>query len=69
MDELQTGGGVIWVDLLYGDQEGGQLTIVRFGISEWPSDGDQEIGERAFVLRYWDSGDQTWPPDPHGSAT
>jgi hypothetical protein len=69
MDELQSGGGVIYVDLLYGDQEGRQLTIVRFGVSEWPSDGEQEIGERAYVLRYWDPGDQTWPPDAHGSAT
>jgi hypothetical protein len=69
MDALQAGGGMIWVDLLYGDHEGGQLTIVRFGMSEWPNDGDEEIGERAYVLRYWDPGGQTWPPDPHGSAT
>jgi hypothetical protein len=69
MDELQEGGGVIYVDMLYGDQEGGQLTIVRFGVSEWPSDGDQEIGERAYVLRYWDAVDQRWPPSRQGSAT
>ena len=69
MDALQSGGGVIYVDLLYGDQEGGQLMIVRFGISEWPSDGDEEIGERAYVLRYWDAGDQLWPPSSQGSAT
>ena len=62
-------GGVIWVDLLYGDHEAGQLMIVRFGISEWPSDGDEEIGERAYVLRYWDPGDQPWPPGDQGSAT
>jgi hypothetical protein len=43
--------------------------IVRFGISEWPRDGDDEIGERAYVLRYWDPGDQAWPPDTQGSAT
>jgi hypothetical protein len=69
MAALQSGGGVIYVDLLYGDHEGAQLTIVRLGISEWPSDGDKEIGERTYVLRYWDPGDQPWPPDPHGSAT
>ncbi len=40
----------VMVDLLYGDHEGGQRTIVRFGISDWP---DVE-GERAEVLRYWD---------------
>jgi hypothetical protein len=37
------------VDLLFGDHEGGQRTIARFGISDWP---DVE-GERAEVLRYW----------------
>ena len=39
----------IWIDLLYGDYEGGQRTIVRIGVSPWP-DSD---GERAYVLRYW----------------
>jgi hypothetical protein len=39
----------VMVDLLYGDHEGGQRTITRFGISPWP-----EIeGSRAEVLRYW----------------
>ena len=54
MEALRSDGGVIYVDLLYGDHEGGQLMIVRFGMSEWPSDGDEEIGERAYVLRYWE---------------
>ena len=39
----------LWIDLLYGDYEGGQRTIVRIGVSPWP-DTD---GERAYVLRYW----------------
>jgi hypothetical protein len=39
----------IWIDLLYGDYEGGQRTIVRIGVSPWP---DTE-GARAYVLRYW----------------
>ncbi len=39
----------LWIDLLYGDYEGGQRTIVRIGVSPWP---DTE-GERAYVLRYW----------------
>jgi hypothetical protein len=39
----------IWVDLFYGDYEGGQRTIVRIGVSPWP---DTE-GERAYVLHYW----------------
>ncbi|MDQ6732245.1 MAG: hypothetical protein M3022_18620 [Actinomycetota bacterium] len=39
------------VDLLYGDHEGGQRTITRFVMSEWPED-DVE-GKRLFALRYW----------------
>ena len=42
-------GERIFVDLLYGDHEGGQRTITRFSVSPWP---DVE-GERAEVLRYW----------------
>jgi hypothetical protein len=42
-------GDRVLVDLLYGDHEGGQRTITRFGVSPWP---DVE-GERAEVLRYW----------------
>ncbi|HEY2259190.1 MAG TPA: hypothetical protein VGH45_05730, partial [Solirubrobacteraceae bacterium] len=41
--------GLLQVDLLYGDHEGGQRTIVRFVVSPWP-DVD---GERAFVIKYW----------------
>ncbi len=37
------------VDLLYGDHEGGQRTIARFLVSDWPD----VPGERASVLRYW----------------
>ena len=37
------------VDLLFGDHEGGQRTIARFGVSDWP----EVEGERAEVLRYW----------------
>jgi hypothetical protein len=39
----------IWIDLLYGDYEGGQRTIVRIGVSPWPD----STGYRAYVLRYW----------------
>jgi hypothetical protein len=39
----------IWIDLLYGDYEGGQRTIVRIGVSPWP----ETDGQRAYVLRYW----------------
>ena len=37
------------VDLLYGDYEGGQRTITRFGINR----GEAVGGDRAEVLRYW----------------
>jgi hypothetical protein len=39
----------VMVDLLYGDQEGGQRTISRFSIADW----EDVEGERAEVLRYW----------------
>jgi hypothetical protein len=41
----------IQLDLLYGDHEGGQRTITRFVMSEWPED-DVE-GKRVTALRYW----------------
>ncbi len=37
------------VDLLYGDHEGGQRTIARFVVADWP----EVDGERVTVLRYW----------------
>lgn len=42
-------GDRILVDVLYGDYEGGQRTIARFGLSPAES-GD---GRRAEVVRYW----------------
>ncbi|MBV9817264.1 MAG: hypothetical protein JOZ07_02795 [Solirubrobacterales bacterium] len=46
---LAEGERSLWIDLLYGDYQGGQRTIVRMGIAPWP---DTE-GERAYVLRYF----------------
>jgi hypothetical protein len=48
-------GERVFVDLLYGDHEGGQRTIVRFGV--WPRQGTDYFGAEA--VRYWnvDSGD------------
>jgi hypothetical protein len=49
----------IQVDLLYGDHEGGQRTIVRFVMAPWPEDegdagGDPSgDGKRVTALRYW----------------
>lgn len=52
-----TATDVLQIDLLYGDHEGGQRTIARFIMSDWP-EGDVQ-GKRISVLRYWnvDSGD------------
>lgn len=44
-----TNGTRVMVDLLYGDLEGGQRIISRFGISPW----EDVDGERAEVIRYW----------------
>jgi hypothetical protein len=47
--------GMIVIDLLYGDHEGGQRTIVRFGLAPWPED-DREMDptwRRVTALRYW----------------
>ena len=38
------------VDLLYGDHEGGQRTIVRFVMSAWEGDGESR---RLTAVRYW----------------
>jgi hypothetical protein len=43
--------GIIQVDMLYGDHEGGQRAIARFVIAPWPD----KPGERAWVVRYWTS--------------
>lgn len=39
----------VMVDLLYGDYDGGQRTITRFGINR----AEEVGGDRAEVLRYW----------------
>ncbi len=54
-----TGTDGIQVDLLYGDHEGGQRTIVRFVMSPWPADAERGDGDasddskRVTALRYW----------------
>ena len=42
-------GERILVDVLYGDYEGGQRTIARFGLSP----AERSDGRRAEVVRYW----------------
>ncbi len=41
--------GLVQIDMLYGDHEGGQRTIARFVLGPWPG----KEGERAWVVRYW----------------
>ena len=46
----------VLLDLLYGDHEGGQRTIVRFVLAPWPEGEDEDVPEgarRTTVLRYW----------------
>ncbi len=48
---------LLQVDVVYGDHEGGQRTIVRFVISPWSEDEGRPAaapeGRRASTLRYW----------------
>ena len=46
---IATREGVV-VDLLYGDHEGGQRTISRFGLSTEEADGDEWV---CGVIRHW----------------
>jgi hypothetical protein len=39
----------VMIDVMYGDQDGGQRAIARFSVSEWPN----VEGERADVVRHW----------------
>jgi hypothetical protein len=53
-EELEADGTIV-LDLLYGDHEGGQRTIVRFVLAPWPED-DREgdaTSRRVTALRYW----------------
>ena len=40
----------LWVDLLYGDQEGGQETISRFSVTSHPTQEEDWI---CSVVRHW----------------
>ncbi|HTU97861.1 MAG TPA: hypothetical protein VMF14_18575 [Solirubrobacteraceae bacterium] len=54
-DGLQNGGSAE-IDLLYGDYQGGQRTIVRFVVAPWPSEDEApplENAMRAISIRYW----------------
>jgi hypothetical protein len=54
LTEAAESGQRIVVDILYGDHEGGQRTIARFGISSaGPEDDGGEVRGRCEVLRYW----------------
>jgi len=48
LDEAYDAGGVLTVDLVYGDHEGGQLTITRFVLSR-----EEDGSWRPAVVRHW----------------
>jgi hypothetical protein len=48
LDEAYDAGGVLTVDLVYGDHEGGQLTITRFILSR-----EEDGSWRPAVVRHW----------------
>ena len=48
LDEAYDAGEVLAVDLVYGDHEGGQLTITRFILSR-----EQDCSWRPAVVRHW----------------
>ena len=55
--EAALAGDPIQLDLLYGDHEGGQRTIARFVLSQWPDEdipGGLRDAQRTTVVRYWD---------------
>ncbi|HEX8976402.1 MAG TPA: hypothetical protein VF781_07820 [Solirubrobacteraceae bacterium] len=53
-EAVETGESLV-LDLLYGDHEGGQRTIVRFSLAPWPADEAEfdASARRVTVLRYW----------------
>jgi len=60
LDEAFSAGGILTVDLLYGDHEGGQLTISRFIVTR-EEDGHWRPG----VVRHW----PLESSDPRGRAS
>lgn len=58
--------GRVLIDLMYGDQDGGQRTIARFSLMSADEDGDGDGASRlANVLRYWNLDGQD-PRDREG---
>jgi hypothetical protein len=51
-EELEA-GGTLDLDVLYGDHEGGQRTIVRFALAPWGEEGRDPMARRVTALRYW----------------
>lgn len=49
LKEAMESGSRLTIDLLYGDHEGGQRTIARFGVTL----NEQGDGRTATVVRYW----------------
>ncbi|HWD66275.1 MAG TPA: hypothetical protein VG405_14005 [Solirubrobacteraceae bacterium] len=54
MRERVEAGERVMVDVLYGDYEGAQRSIARFGLSTTQAPREGDYSERAEILRYWD---------------
>lgn len=52
--ERMRAGERVMVDVLYGDYEGNQRSIARFGLSTTQAPREGDYSERAEILRYWD---------------
>jgi hypothetical protein len=57
----------VLVDVLYGDYEGIQRTIARFGLASGLERQEREHSERAEILRYWDVNGSCGRVDPTGT--
>jgi hypothetical protein len=59
-------GERVMVDVLYGDYEGNQRSIARFGLATTGGQREGDYSERADVLRYWDLAGLGGRQDPRG---
>lgn len=53
--DAAAGESGVQIDILYGDHEGGQRTVVRMVLAPWPEDDENIASEsrRVTALRYW----------------
>lgn len=61
-------GERVLIDVLYGDYEGSQRAIARFGLASTSGPRDGDYSERAEVVRYWDLEGAGGRQNPTGGA-